>query len=336
MNSTRQLLTKIHDVKVQTLCNNLKRCISAKAFIFEKQFDGFPKESDVKLVEEKLPPLRDGEFLAEALYLSVDPYMRAYSVRTKPGKTFMGSQVARVIESKNSKHPVGQYVVGEFGWRTHTISTGEKLPNGFPGAWAIPDFSKKLPLSLALGVLGMPGNTAYFGLLELCQPKPGETLIVSGAAGAVGSIVGQIGKIKGCKVIGVAGSDEKGKWLVHELGFDHFINYKTDNIRLKIKEYAPDRIDCYFDNVGGELSSTILLYMNLFGRIAVCGAISGYNEKHPPKATMVQYPVTFSQLRMEGFIVHRWLDRWFEGIEQNMKWIQEGKLKYRGDGYGGF
>ncbi|KAJ8923379.1 hypothetical protein NQ315_001937 [Exocentrus adspersus] len=255
--------------------------------------------------------------------------MRAHASKLQPGSTFLGSQVARIIESKNPKYSPGQYVVGEFGWRTHTVSTGERLPNGFPGAWIIPDFPKDLPLSLALGILGMPGNTAYFGLLEICQPKPGETLIVTGAAGAVGSVVGQIGKIKGCHVIGVAGSEEKGKWLVDELGFDHFINYKTDDITKKIKEYAPNGIDCYFDNVGGEITSMILCHMNHFGRIAVCGGISGYNEKDIPKVTMIQYPVVINELKMEGFIVHRWLDRWFEGIEQNMKWIQEGKLKYR-------
>ncbi|CAH1154447.1 unnamed protein product, partial [Phaedon cochleariae] len=304
------------------------RNVSSKVFIFQNQFDGFPKETDVKLVKEDLPALKDGEFLTEAVYLSVDPYMRAYAPRVKTGKTFMGSQVAKIIESKNSKFPEGKHVVGEFGWRTHTISTGKQLPNGFPGAWLIPDIGK-LPLSLALGVLGMPGNTAYFGFTELCQPKPDETVIVTGAAGAVGSLVGQIAKIKGCKVIGVAGSEEKGKWLVDELGFDSFINYKTDNIRKKIRECAPNGIDCYFDNVGGEISSTIMLYMNTFGRIAVCGAISGYNDKQPPKATIVQYPMTFNQLRMEGFIVHRWIDRWFEGIDQNRKWIDEGKLKYR-------
>ncbi|CAH1977914.1 unnamed protein product [Acanthoscelides obtectus] len=254
--------------------------------------------------------------------------MRAYAPRLQTGKTFIGSQVAKIIESRHEKFPVGKYVVGEFGWRTHTISNGKPMLNGVPQAWIIPDLGN-LPLSIALGALGMPGNTAYFGFLELCQPKPGETVFVTGAAGAVGSLVGQIAKIKGCKVVGIAGSDEKGKWLTDELGFDHFINYKTDDIVKKIKECAPNGIDCYFDNVGGEISSKILLNMNTFGRISVCGAISGYNETSSPKATIVQYPVTMNQLRMEGFIAHRWLDRWFEGIQQNMKWIEEGKLKYR-------
>ncbi|XP_057667045.1 prostaglandin reductase 1-like isoform X2 [Diorhabda carinulata] len=267
------------------------------------------------------------EFLAAAEYLSVDPYMRAYAPRVKTGKTFMGSQIAKILESKNPDFPEGKYIVGEYGWRTHTVSNGKPLANGVPSAWLIPDLGN-LPISLALGVLGMPGNTAYFGLLEICKPKAGETVIITGAAGAVGSHVGQIAKIKRCKTIGIAGSDEKGKWLVQELGFDHFINYKTDNVKAKLKEYAPNKIDCYFDNVGGGISSLIMMYMNLFGRISVCGAISGYNETELPKAPIVQYPMTFNQLKMEGFIVHRWLDRWLEGIEQNKNWIQEGKLKY--------
>ncbi|XP_023026130.2 prostaglandin reductase 1 isoform X2 [Leptinotarsa decemlineata] len=323
MNKSRIIISKLQLTKIN------KRTLTAKAFIFQKQFDGFPKESDLNLIEETLPGLKDGQFLAEAQFLSVDPYMRAYAPRVKTGKTFMGSQVAKIIDSKNPNFPEGKYVVGEFGWRTHTVSSGKILPNGFPGAWLIPDNLGNLPKSLALGILGMPGNTANFGLLNVCQPKPGETVIVTGAAGAVGSLVGQIAKIKGCRAIGVAGSDEKGEWLVNDLGFDHFINYKTDDVRKKIEEYAPNGIDCYFDNVGGEISTTIMLYMNTFGRVAVCGAISGYNESKIPKASLVQYPLTFNQLKMEGFIVHRWLDQWFEGIEQNRKWIEEGKLKYR-------
>lgn len=327
MNNIRLLLPKT-SATISRLYTNGTRPKSAKVFIFHKQFDGFPKETDLKLVEQELPPLKDGEFLAEAVYLSVGPYMRGYAPRLKTGTTFLGSQVAKIIETKNPKYPVGKHVVGEFGSRTHTIATGENLPNGSPGPYVIPDFGD-LPLSLALGVLGMPGNTAYFGLLELCQPKPGETVIVTGAGGSVGSVVGGIAKIKGCRVIGVLGSDEKGKWLVDDLGFDAFLNYKKDDIKQKIKEYAPNGIDCYFDNVGGQISDTIMYRMNKFGRVAVCGAISAYNENTVPTAPIVQYPLIIKQLRMEGFIVHRWLDRWFEGIEQNRTWIQEGKLKYR-------
>lgn len=173
----------------------------------------------------------------------------------------------------------------------------------------------------------MPGNTAYFGFLELCQPKAGETVVVTGAAGAVGSIVGQIAKIKGCRVVGFAGSDEKCKWLEDELGFDKAINYKTGDMAKALKEAAPKGVDCYFDNVGGELSYTILAQMNLYGRISVCGAISGYNDQEV-NVPAVQKLFVFNQLKMEGFIVWRWADRWFEGLTELAKWIQEGKIKY--------
>ncbi|XP_068895476.1 prostaglandin reductase 1-like [Tenebrio molitor] len=296
--------------------------VKARKYVFRKQFDGLPKETDLELVEEELPPVKDGEFLAEAIYLSVDPYMRAYAPRLSLGTTFIGSQVAKVVESKNPKYPVGKHVVGEFGWRTHTISDGK--------AGVFPVLNPEgLPLSLSLGVLGMPGNTAYFGLLEICQPKAGETVVVSGAAGAVGSIVGQIAKIKGCTVIGIAGTDEKGKWLVEELQFDRFINYKDKDFEKELKEATPKGVDCYFDNVGGEISNAVMERMNLYGRISVCGAISGYNSSGDVKVGMVQRFVVSKQLKMEGFVVRRWTDRWFEGIEQNKKWIKEGKMRYR-------
>jgi len=175
----------------------------------------------------------------------------------------------------------------------------------------------------------MPGNTAYFGFLEICKPKAGETVVVSGAAGAVGHHVGQIAKFKGCKVIGIAGSDKKGQWLTKELGFDHFINYKTQNVEEELKKVAPEGIDCYFDNVGGEITTTVLFQMNTYGRTSVCGAISGYNEKKPPKVSTPLFQIVGKQLKLEGFIVVRWNDRWQEGIAQNLKWIQEGKLKYQ-------
>ncbi|CAG9836166.1 unnamed protein product [Diabrotica balteata] len=215
--------------------------VKGKRFVLNKVFEGFPKEHDLKVEEYELPSLKDG-----AVYLSVDPYMRAYiSEMSVIGNTMMGTQVAKILESKNDKFPPGRYVVGTFGWQTHTISSDERLR-------LVPDLGG-LPPSLCLGVLGMPGNTAYFGFLEICQPKPGETVVVSGAGGAVGSLVGQIAKIKGCTVIGIAGSDEKGKWLTEELGFDHFINYKTANVADELKKVAPNGVDCYFDNVSNNI-----------------------------------------------------------------------------------
>lgn len=183
-----------------------------------------------------------------------------------------------------------------------------------------------LSLGLGVGALGMPGNTAFFGFLEICQPKKGDVLVVSAAAGAVGSLVGQIGKIKGCKVIGFAGSDDKCEWLEKELGFDKAINYKTTDIAKSLKEAAPEGVDCYFDNVGGELSSIVIQQMRLFGRISVCGAISGYNDEEIQVVAPQRFFI-WNQLKMEGFIVHRWTDRWMEGINQMLEWIKEGKIK---------
>jgi len=302
--------------------------VKAKKFVLEKVFQGFPKETDFRLEEEELPSVKNGEFLAEAVYLSLDPYMRAYVsdetwIRTK--EAMMGGQIAKIVDSKNPKFPVGKYVMAYYGWRTHTIDNGE-FKNHF-APYLLPDFGN-LPLSLGLGVLGMPGNTAYFGFLEICDPKAGETVVVSGAAGAVGSHVGQIAKIKGCTVIGIAGSDEKGRWLTEELGFDHFINYKTADLEKELKKVAPKGVDCYFDNVGGEISSTVIYQMNFFGRVSVCGSIANYNDTEKAKVTVIQPPVVFKQLTIKGFIVKRWNDRWMEGILQNIEWIREGKLKY--------
>ncbi|GJQ76540.1 hypothetical protein Trydic_g2243 [Trypoxylus dichotomus] len=311
--------------------------VLAKKYIYVKPFDGMPTNENVKIVEEELPELKNGEYLVEAVYLSVDPYMRAYAPNYKIGDTMIGTQVAKIIQSKSSKFPVGKYVVGSFGWRTHSIKE-DNIPRT---QWRVPyiiDIDDGLPLSLALGILGMPGNTAQLGLLEICKPQSGETVVVSGAAGAVGSTVGQIAKIKGCRVIGIAGSDEKAQWL-RSIGFDAVINYKTDDLRKALAEAAPNRVDCYFDNVGGETSSIVLQNMNKFGRIAVCGAISGYLSNDMadyPKATSVQRPMISFQLTMRGFLVDQFFDKWDDAIAQNQQWIKEGKLKYRETVYEGF
>jgi len=301
-----------------------KMSIRAKKFIYASAFKGEPKPSDFQLVEEDLPALKDGEVLIEAVYLSVDPYMRPYMSRFPVGSIMIGGQTAKVIDTKNEKFPKGAIVFAQVGWRTHTIVIPAKMQK--QDFYVLPDFGG-LPISLAVGSLGMPGNTAYFGFLEICHPKEGETVVVTGAAGAVGSLVGQIAKAKGCRVVGFAGSDDKCKWLEDELGFDKAINYKNGDMASLLKEAAPKGVDCYFDNVGGELSAVILSQMNLYGRISVCGAISGYNDQE----FMVQPPqkfFVFNQLKMEGFLVWRWADRWIEGITEMAKWINEGKIKY--------
>ncbi|CAG2062448.1 unnamed protein product [Timema podura] len=253
----------------------------ARKFVLAKRFVGEPKESDLKLVEEELPPLRDKEILVEAEWLSVDPYMKPYSAWLPVGTTMLGGQVARVLESRNPDVKVGDRLMGYFGWRDKTVvdmSQSNSLPMP-EKPYVLPDF-EGLPASLGVGVLGMPGNTAYFGFLEICRPQPGEVVVVSGAAGAVGSLVGQIAKLKVLstttrlcpvtppvvhtesgltpyikisrrvnKVIGFAGTDDKVRWLKEELNFDEAFNYKTENPTLVLKQAAPEGVDCYFDNV---------------------------------------------------------------------------------------
>lgn len=216
---------------------------------------------------------------------------------------------------------------GNLGWRSHTVVDPSKFTNKFD-LYALPDLGDDLPYSLAVGALGMPGNSAYYGFLDLCKPKEGEVVVVSAAAGAVGSLVGQIAKIKGCRVIGFAGSDEKCKWLVDDLGFDKAINYKGKDIESELRKAAPEGVDCYFDNVGGKLSYMIIDQMRNFGRISVCGAISSYNDE----PVMVPSFTTFHRrfLKMEGFMNYRWINEWMnEGMFVMLKWIQEGRIKYR-------
>ncbi|KAM4052525.1 prostaglandin reductase 1-like isoform 2-T2 [Anomaloglossus baeobatrachus] len=277
--------------------------VVSKSWTMVKHFDGAPKPEDFKLVEKELPALQDGEILLETDFWSVDPYMR-------------------VIESKNSAFPVGGYHVTQGGWTTHFISDGKGI---YP---LLSEWPESLPKSLAVGAVGMPGLTAYFGLLEICKPKKGDVVLVNCAAGAVGSIVGQIAKLKGCKVVGSAGSDDKIQYL-KEIGFDEAFNYKTvSSLDEALKKASPEGYDCFFDNVGGKFSDAALLQMKEFGRIAVCGAISMYNNATPPTGPYIQPTMLFKQLRMEGFIVLRWADRYQGGQKELLQWVLEGKVKY--------
>lgn len=301
--------------------------LKARKFMYVKEFRGEPTAANFSLVDEDLPALKDGEILAQAEYLSVDPYMRPYMLSYKAPCLMIGGQMAKIIDSKNPDFPVDSTIFGQFGWRSHTVlNPTEVQKKAFRDCYIFPKYGN-LPSSLGLGYLGMPGNTVYFGFLEICQPKEGETVVVTGAAGAVGTLVGQVAKLKGCKVVGFAGSDDKCQWLEKELGFDKAINYKSKNLYRQLKDAAPKGIDCYFDNVGGEISSLIFSQMNDYGRISVCGAISSYNTDIP-KVPAVQTMFVFKQLKMEGFLVWRYTDRWMEGIDQVAKWIEEGKVKY--------
>jgi len=297
---------------------------------------GLPKESDFNIVEAAVPAVAQGQALVKTLYVSVDPYMRGritgvrtYADPVNIGDIMEAGAVGEVIESKAAELAPGDFVLGRWGWQEYAAVDPKGVRKLDP---------KLAPISTALGVLGMPGMTAYFGFLDICKPQAGETVLVSGAAGAVGSLVGQIAKIKGCRVIGTAGADQKIEWLSRELGFDDAFNYKTtSDYGAKLKELCPDGIDCYFDNVGGSFTDAVFPRMNTFGRVSVCGQISQYNlEKPEPGARLLPH-VLVKQLKVEGFIVTRFQSRFGEGIAQMAQWIKERKLKYREqvvDGFG--
>jgi hypothetical protein len=296
---------------------------------------GLPKESDFNLVESPIPALRSNEVLVKTLYLSVDPYMRGritgirtYADPVNIGDVMVGGAVGEIIESNSTGLQPGDFVAGYWGWQDHAVASASWLQKLDP---------RLAPISTALGVLGMPGMTAYFGFLDLCQPKAGETVVVSGAAGAVGSLVGQIAKIQGCRVIGIAGDDDKIAHIVADLGFDGAFNYKTTTDYVaKLKELCPSGIDCYFDNVGGVISDAVFVLLNPFGRVSVCGQISQYNLQHPEPGPRLLSQILVKQLKVQGFIVTRFQERWPQGIAQMARWIQEGKLRYREDIVMGF
>ncbi len=296
---------------------------------------GMPKESDFKLVEEPVPELAEGELLAKSLYLSVDPYMRgrmndvkSYAPPVAIGGTMVGGVVGEVIESKNEKFAVGDTVQGEFGWQEYTVTNGKGVRKVDP---------KIAPISTAVGVLGMPGLTAYFGLLQIGQPKEGETVVISGAAGAVGSIVGQIAKIKGCRVVGIAGTDDKVKWLIDELGFDAAFNYKTvEDYGAKLQELCPQGIDVYFDNVGGEITDAVFPLLNSHARLAICGQIAHYNSGRQEQGPRWLWSLIVKQARVEGFLVFQFADKFPQGITQMAEWIKDGRLTFKEDIVEGF
>jgi NADPH:quinone reductase len=289
---------------------------------------GFPKESDFHLAETPVPLPGDNEFMVQVLYLSVDPYMRgrmndvkSYAEPVKIGGVMVGGAVGRVVASNHADFKEGDLVEGQFGWQQYAKSDGQGTRKIDPAL---------APISTALGVLGMPGLTAYFGLLDICNPQPGETLVVSGAAGAVGSFVGQIGKIIGCRVVGIAGTDDKIDYLVNELGFDAAFNYKTtDHYVAKLKELCPNGIDCYFDNVGGAITDAVFINLNTGARISICGQISQYNVEKPEMGPRILLSLLLvKQAKAEGFLVFQFADRYPQGLQQMAAWIKEGRLKY--------
>jgi len=294
---------------------------------------GLIKESDFSWHEEEIPLLKDGEVLVRNIYLSLDPANRGwinpanaphYVKPVSIGDVMRGICIGVIEESNITQFEKGEIVTGLFGWQDYFISDGKNLTSLslFPRP-------EDASLSIYLNVFGMIGLTAYFGLLDIGKPKEGETLVVSAAAGAVGSLVGQIGKLKGCRVIGIAGTAEKCNWMTKELGFDAAINYKIDSIRKRIKELCPNGVDIYFDNVGGEILDIVLGVINLNARIVICGMISIYNSTKPVPGPYNFPRIITKRALIQGFIVTDYFGRMAEALMDLMTWYSEGKLKYR-------
>jgi NADPH-dependent curcumin reductase CurA len=289
---------------------------------------GMPKPGDFDLVEAPRPSPKDGEVLCRTIYLSLDPYMRgrisgarSYAQSVEPGQVIVGGTVGEVLESKHPGLAKGDIVLGYDGWQSHAVSKGGGLRKLDP---------KQAPISTALGVLGMPGMTAYVGLLDIGQPKPGETVVVSAASGAVGSAVGQIAKIKGARAVGVAGAQDKCDYVVRELGFDACVNYKTGDLPAALKAACPSGIDVYFENVGGDVLRAVMTLLNQNARIPLCGLISEYNATESTPGPNLR-PLLFNRALVKGFIVSDHLARMGDFLKDCSGWVRDGRLKYRED-----
>jgi NADPH-dependent curcumin reductase CurA len=290
---------------------------------------GMVQRADFTIEDGPVPEPGAGEFRVHVEYISLDPAMRgwmnegrSYVPPVKLGEVMRAGAAGIVETSNNPAFKAGDAVQGVFGVQQYAISNGERV-NKVDTSLA--------PLQRWIGGLGMPGWTAYFGLLDVGQPKPGETVVVSAASGAVGSVVGQIAKIKGCRAVGIAGGPDKCRYVTDELGFDACIDYKAGGLAQQLKAACPKGIDVDFENVGGEIFDTVLLQMNVFGRIALCGLISGYNATEAPAGPKNIRAVLTQRLKMQGLIVFDWAARVPEAIAQLGQWHKEGKLKIRED-----
>lgn len=290
--------------------------------------EGLPKNSDFETTREAMPVPGDGQVLVRVVYLSLDPAMRGWMTDRKSyiepvqlGDVMRGLVVGEVVESKNDAFAPGDRVSGALGWQQYAVAEAKDLQKLPPGP----------PYPLFLGPLGMTGLTAYFGLLDIGQPKEGETVLISGGAGAVGSVVGQLAKIHGCRAVGLAGSDDKCAWMTDELGFDAAINYKTAELDVAIQAACPNGVDVYFDNVGGEILDLALRFINQGARIPICGAISQYNATEPVPGPANYLSLLVNRARMEGFIVFDFRRRYGEALEALGRWVAEGKIQARYD-----
>ena len=286
---------------------------------------GWVEESNFRIVETPIPKPEARQILIKIHWLSLDPYMRgrmstakSYVKPVEVGEVMTGGTVGEVIESSNPKFKTGDYVVGSLGWQQYAVSDGEGLTKVDP---------KLVPLSCYVGVVGMPGGTACIGLLEHCQPKAGETVVVSAASGAVGSVVGQIAKLQGCRAVGIAGGKAKCDYVVKELGFDACVDYKGGNLYEELKAACPDGIDCYFENVGGVVMDTVFRLFNPFARVALCGMIADYNATEAYGVKMMR-SLLVNRVNLRGFIVFDRLDLYARAIPQLGRWVSQGKIKY--------
>jgi NADPH-dependent curcumin reductase len=293
---------------------------------------GEPRLSDFALVEEPVAKPGPGEVLCRTIYLSLDPYMRgrigearSYAPSVDVGQVIVGGTVSQVLGSNHPEWAPGDFVVGYGGWQAYSISNGADLRKLDP---------KEAPISYALGVLGMPGLTAYVGLLDIGRPVAGETVVVSAASGAVGSVVGQIAKIHGCRAIGVASSPEKCRYVVDELGFDACVSYRTDDVLEGLRAACPNGIDIYFENVGGRVLDAVLRLINHNARIPLCGLVSEYNAVEPPAGPNLR-SLLVNRALLKGFIVSDHGDRLHDFLADCTRWLRDGKLRYREDVVGG-
>ena len=289
---------------------------------------GEPTAANFEAADAPMPEAGDGDVLRRTIYLSLDPYMRgrmsdakSYATPVGIGEVMGGHTVSEVIESRNPGFKKGDFVTGYDGWQSYGVSAGKDLRTLDP---------KAVPISTAIGVLGMPGMTAFVGLMDIGQPKPGETVVVSAASGAVGAVVGQLAKIKGCRAVGIAGSPDKCKYVVEELGFDACVNYKTDDLVPALKAACPDGVDIYFENVGGAVFAAILRVINKGARIPLCGVISEYNATENRPGPNLR-PLLVQRALIKGFIVSDHPDRAPAFLQEVAPLVMSGRIKFRED-----
>jgi hypothetical protein len=297
-----------------------------KRIVLASYPEGWVTETNFRLETASIPKPAEGEVLVKNLWLSLDPYMRgrmsqqkSYVKGVEPGEVMTGETAGEVVESKHPKFKPGDKVTAPAGWQLYWAGKGEMLTKVD---------ASKVSLSYFLGCLGMPGRTAYFGMKDICQPKPGETVVVSAASGAVGSVVGQLAKAWGCRAVGIAGGKAKCDYTVKELGFDACVEYKAGDLYGQLKAACPKGVDALFENVGGEILDTTLRLMNVRGRIAICGLISDYNAKEPYGVKMFR-SILVNRLTVRGMIVFDWLERYPEANQALIEMVLGGKLKYR-------